>query len=442
MRLLELTPHRIILISYLILILVGAILLYLPFSVNKPIHFLDAIFTATSAVTVTGLIVLNTATDFTFVGKLIILFLIQIGGLGYMTFTTYFLITFKRKIGLRERLILAESLNISEIYGLVKFLKKVFPIIILIEFIGTILLFFPFFFKFKDFNFAFFAAFFHSISAFNNAGFSIFPDNFVQFRSSIFVNLVIALLIILGGLGFYVLDEILLYIKKEIKMLSIHTKLVLLSSIIFIFLGALILFINVFNWGDLSFKEKFLVSFFHSISARTAGFNTIDLSRFSEGSLFSLICLMFIGASPGGTGGGIKTITMVVILLSVYSYIRGYKEVVVFNRSIKDNQIHRAMIILSLGFFYTTFMALLLSELEGKPFLATLFEVISAFSTVGLSIGNPQGLSFCADFSNIDKLLIILTMVVGRVGILSFMLAIAGREKIRYIKHPEARLYL
>ncbi|WP_038058025.1 TrkH family potassium uptake protein [Thermodesulfobacterium hydrogeniphilum] len=442
MRLLELTPHRIILISYLILILIGAILLYLPFSVNKPIHFLDAIFTATSAVTVTGLIVLNTAKDFTFLGKLIILFLIQIGGLGYLTFTTYFLITLKRKIGLRERLILAESLNISEIYGLVKFLKKVFPIIILIEFIGTILLFFPFLFKFKDFNFAFFAAFFHSISAFNNAGFSIFPDNFIQFRNNFFINFIIALLIILGGLGFYVLDELLLYIKKEIKMLSIHTKLVLLSSIIFIFLGALILFINVFNWSDLTFKEKFLISFFHSISARTAGFNTIDLSRFSEGSLFSLICLMFIGASPGGTGGGIKTITMVVILLSVYSYIRGYKEVVVFNRSIKDNQIHRAMIILSLGFFYTTFMALLLSELEEKPFLATLFEVISAFSTVGLSIGNSQGLSFCADFSNIGKLLIILTMIVGRVGILSFMLAIAGKEKIRYIKHPEARLYL
>ena len=438
----EWTPHRIILTSYLVAILLGSLLLYLPFSTTKPISYIDALFTSTSAITVTGLVVLDTEKDFTLFGKLVILTLIQLGGLGYMTLSTYFFITLGRRIGLRERLMLAEAFNYPGMYGLVRFTKRMLPVIFFIEFVGAFVLFPFFLFELKEPSLAFFSALFHSVSAFNNAGFSIFSDNLVKFRGDIGINLVIILLIILGGLGFYVIYELLLYRMGEVRRISTHTKLVLITSFILIVLGSAGLLLDISRWSDLSLKEKIMASVFHSVSARTAGFNTIDIGKLSEPSKFLLVILMFIGASPGGTGGGIKTITAAVIFLAVLSYTRGFQEVRVFGRRLVDAQIHRAMVILSLAFGYTTFMAFLLSEVEKQKLLPTLFEVVSAFSTVGLSVGNPQGLSLSADFSPVGKLLIILTMVVGRVGILSFMFALAGKEKVSHVKYPEARVLL
>lgn len=436
------TPHRVLLFSYLISILVGSLLLYLPISTTRSISYLDALFTSTSAVTVTGLVVLDTERDLTLFGKFILLLLIQLGGLGYMTLTTYFLITLRRKIGLRERLILAESFNYPSVYGLVRFTKRMLPIIFLVEFLGALLLLPSFLLKIEDPLTSIFMSLFHSVSAFNNAGFSLFSDNLVRFRQDLWLNIVVCLLIILGGLGFFVLYELLLYWRGGVKRLSTHTKLVLLSSLFLILLGFFVLFLDIYGWHELSLKERILASLFHSVSARTAGFNTVDLSKLSEASLFMLINLMFIGASPGGTGGGIKIITASVIFLTVLSYIRGQREVVFLGRRLMDSQIHRAMVILSLGFAYTTLMALFLSEIEGKKLIPILFEVVSAFSTVGLSVGNPQGLSLSADFSPVGKILIILTMITGRVGVLSFMLALAGKGKVSHVSYPEARLLL
>ncbi|MCX8076716.1 MAG: TrkH family potassium uptake protein [Aquificaceae bacterium] len=436
----ELTPHRILLMSYLGVIILSSFLLYMPFSTTRDISYLDALFTATSATTVTGLVVLDTEKDFTFVGKFIILLLIQLGGLGYMTFTTYFLIVLRRKLGLRDRLILAESFNYPGMHGLVRFVKRMIPIVFFIEFLGALALFPYFLLHIMEPANAIFASLFHSVSAFNNAGFSTFSNNLMDFRGNFLVNLTVSFLVILGGIGFYVMYELILYAKGELKRLSTHTKLVLTSSFVLTLAGFLLLLIDLWSFKDLSFGEKIMVSLFHSISARTAGFNTIDLLRLSEASQFILTNLMFVGASPGGTGGGIKTITAVVVFLAVLSYIRGKQEVTVLGRRLINTQVHRAMVILSLAFAYCTFMAVLVAKVEGIELLPALFETVSAFATVGLSLGSSLSLS--ADFSPFGKCLIILTMITGRVGVLSFMLALVGKEKRSSVRLPEARLLI
>jgi trk system potassium uptake protein TrkH len=436
----EWTPHRILLTSYLVVILIGSVLIYL--STTRPISYLDALFTATSATTVTGLVVLDTEKDLNFFGKVVVLALIQIGGLGYMTLTTYFFISLRKRLGLRDRLMLAESFNYPGMHGLVRFIKRIIPIVFFIEFLGMLALFPPFLFKLRDPANAFFASLFHSVSAFNNAGFSTFSDNLMGFRGDLWVNVVISLLIVLGGIGFYTIYELILYRRGELRRLSTHTKLVFLSSILLILSGFFVLLPDLWRFREFTVGERLMASLFHSISARTAGFNTIDIGKLSEASQFVLINLMFVGASPGGTGGGIKTITAVVVFLAVFSYIRGRPEVVVFGRRLIDAQVHRAMVIFSLAFAYNTFMAIILTELEGIKLLPALFETVSAFATVGLSLGNPDGLSLSADFSPLGKGLIILTMIAGRVGVLGFMLALVGREKPSHVRLPEARVLL
>jgi len=438
----KLNPSRTLLLSFSALILVGAVLLYLPVSTTRPISFLDALFTATSAVTVTGLAVLDTYSDFTLFGKIVILLLIQVGGLGYMTLSTFFLILLGRRIGLKERLILAESLEYPSMHGLVRFLKRVFSFVFITELVGAILL--SIHFSLKGIENPIFNGIFHSISAFNNAGFSTFKNGLMDFRGDLFVNLVISFLIILGGIGFFVVNDIYLYYTKKVPRLSVHTKLVLIATFSLILIGTVGLLFT--EWGNYkgvwqyNWYERVLSSYFMSVSARTAGFSTVDIMSMSESSQFLIMILMFIGASPGGTGGGIKTTTFVVILIAVYSFVRGREQSVIFERSISENTIKKALVILSLSIFFINFVNLLLDKFENKHFLYTMFEVVSAFSTVGLSVGNPEGLSFCADFSPFGKIVIIITMLVGRVGILGFALALTGRAKVQRVKYPEARI--
>ncbi|RUM31092.1 MAG: potassium transporter [Aquifex sp.] len=438
----KLNPSRTLLLSFSALIIIGAILLYLPVSTTRPISFLDALFTATSAVTVTGLTVLDTYSDFTLFGKLVILFLIQVGGLGYMTLTTFFLVLLGRRIGLKERLILAESLEYPSIHGLIRFLKRVFSFVFVTELTGAVFL--SVYFSLKDVEDPLFNGIFHSISAFNNAGFSTFKNGLLDFRGDIFVNLIISFLIILGGIGFFVVNDVYLWYTKKVPRLSVHTKLVLLTSVLLILIGTLgLLFTEYGNYRGIwkySWYERILTSYFMSVSARTAGFSTIDIMNMSESSQFLISLLMFIGASPGGTGGGIKTTTFVVILIAVYSFVKGREQSVVFERSISENTIKRALVILSLSIFFINFVNLALAKFENKDFLSTMFEVISAFSTVGLSVGNSKGLSFCADFSPFGKVVIIITMLVGRVGILGFAFALTGKTEVQRIKYPEARI--
>ncbi len=435
------TPHRIILLSYLVVIAIGTFLLYLPISTHRGISFIDALFTATSAISVTGHVVVDIASTFTSFGKLVILLLIQIGGLGYMGITTYFLVLLRKKLSLRDRILLAESVNYPGMHGLVRFLKRIVPFVIGIELFCTLLLF-PLFLKHFDLPTSLAMSVFHSVSAFNNAGFNILPEGLSPFMGSLWLNLVFSLLIILGGLGFYVIHELILYHKKEIQRLSTHTKLVLTSTLFLLVAGFLILLIDTIRWDGYGLKEKLLIAFFHSVSSRTAGFSTVDLKEFSEGALFFLVVFMFVGTGPGGTGGGIKITTAVVIILVVHSYLRSSGQMTVFGRRIPEDTIQRAITIFVLSFTYTTLATLFLTHIEKTPLLPTLFEVVSAFSSVGLSLGNPQGLSYCADWSSVGKSVVIITMLMGRMGIMSFMLALYGRGEQSRIKPPEARLLL
>ncbi len=445
MRGFSLNPSQGILLSYLFLIAFGTLLLHLPVSTRGEVSLVDAFFTATSAVTVTGLVVLDTGADFTFFGELIILLLIQIGGLGYMTLATFFLITLGRKIGFKDRLILSEALNYPGLHGLVRFLRRVIVFVFALEFIGFLLLFAHWYKEFPIGE-ALWLSVFHSVSAFNNAGFSLFSDNLMGFTSDIYINLVISLLVVLGGLGFFVLNEFILFIRGEVKRLSTHTKLVLSVSGILMFAGWMgLLLTEAFHYSGLwsmELRDRLLSTLFLSVSSRTAGFNTVDISILSESSLFLLTLLMFIGASPGGTGGGIKTTTFSVVVLAVLSYIKGKEEVVVFRRRVADSQIHRAMVILSLSVLYIALINLLIDRFEERSFLPTLFEVISAFSTVGLSVGGSGGLSFSGEFSDIGKILIAITMIVGRVGILSFAIALVGRSQKSSLKHVEGKILI
>jgi len=440
----SLNPARTLLLSFSLTILAGALLLYLPFSSTRPLTFLEALFTATSAVTVTGLTVIDPYRDLSAFGKFVLMLLIQIGGLGYMTLSTFFLVLLRRRIGLKERFILAEALDYPGLHGLVRFLKRVMLFVFTAELLGTVIL--STYFALKGVESPLFNGLFHAVSAFNNAGFSTLPEGLLPFRGDLLVNLTVAFLITLGGIGFFVVNDLYLYFTGRVRRLSVHTQLALGFSLFLIALGtAGLLFTEWGNerglWG-LPWRERLLSAFFTSVSARTAGFSTVEIANLSESSQFLLTLLMFVGASPGGTGGGIKTTTFLVVLLSIYSYLKGKEQTVVLHRSIPESQIKRALVVLTMSSFFVTFVNLLLDKLENKDFLFTLFEAVSAFATVGLSVGNGEGLSYCADFSVPSQLLIMITMLAGRVGILSFALALAGRSSPQRVKYPEARVLL
>lgn len=437
------SPPRFLLIAYISIIFIGSIILYLPVSTTKSISYLDAVFTTTSAITDTGLIVLDTPKDFTIFGKMIILLLIQIGGLGYMGMSTFFMLTLRRKVSYRDRLILAESLNFPGAGGLIKFLRRVFVFIISIELMGTVLLFISYYNS--NILQTLWRSVFHAVSAFNNAGFSLFSDNMVAYRKSLPINFIIASLIFLGGIGFYVMNEFYLLYRKELNRISTHSRMVIYTSLYLIFFGAAVILLFEYNnykglW-QFSWIERITAALFTSVSARTAGFNTFDLSGLTDATLTLISGLMFIGASPGSTGGGIRTVTFTIIFLTIYNYIKGRQDINFYYRRINNEQIHRTLVIFSLSFIYITMIALFLSKLEKITFAQSLFETISAFSTVGLSVGNGGVLSLCANFTILGKIIIMSTMVIGKIGLLSFMMALVAKKESK-IRAPEARILI
>lgn len=439
------SPPRTILFAYFIIILFGSALLYLPFSTTRPIFYLDALFTAVSAITNTGLIVLDTSKDFTATGKFIILFLIHLGGLGYMTMTTFFLLTFRQKITFKDRLILAESLNYPGVGGLIKFLTRVFVFVIIIETLGAIVLFFGFL-KSNNIISAIKLSVFHSISAFNNAGFSLLKNNLIDYQQNIIINTTIATLIILGGIGFFVVNDFYLYFRKEVKRISNHSLIVCFSSLYLIVFGAILIMLfeysNTKGLWKYGWMDRIISAIFHSISTRTAGFNTVDISGFSDATLSIMSALMFVGASPGSTGGGIKTTTITVIFLAIVNYVRGSNTVNFNYRKINIDQVYKALVIFSFSFLYITFIAIFISKLENVSFTSSLFEVISAFSTVGLSVGNGDVLSLSANFTILGKIIVMSTMFIGKIGLLSFVIALTKKPKDSRIKYPEARILI
>ncbi len=450
-------PPHIIVFSFFIVILIGTFLLNLPISSQngESIGFIDAMFTATSAVCVTGLVVVNTYYHWSLFGKIVILLLIQIGGLGFMSLFTIVLVFLGKKITLKGRILIQESFNLSTFKGMVMFLKKIIKVTFVIEGLGAIILSLRFI---PEYGFigGVFRGIFHSISAFCNAGFDILGANsLMPYSTDYVINVTIMVLIILGGLGFTVLIDISKYVKYKIAkfrkkkvelfIMTAHSKLALTITAILILLGAILTFIieykNPETLLNLRFDQKILASMFQSVTLRTAGFDAIGQADLNYGSKFLAIILMAIGGSPGGTAGGIKTVTIGALVLAVISVIKGKDCITAFKKTISVSTIQKALsvIMMMMTLIFTATIILTMTE-KGigiqYEFIDILYEVASALGTVGLSTGITPSLSF------IGKIVIILCMFIGRLGPITIVLALSFTKlnKKNVIHYPEEKI--
>jgi len=433
-------PSKIVVGSFVALILLGTFLLTLPCATvdGRGLSLVNALFTATSATCVTGLTVVDTGKTFTLFGQLTILTLIQVGGLGVMTFSTFFLSMVGRRLSIRGRMVVQDALNYYEMETLLELIRYILIFTFLLEMGGALLLSFPFCHKMGWFGL--YAALFHAISAFCNAGFSLFSDSLVSFKGNVLVNVTIMALIVLGGLGFPVLFDLykrFITPKGERYRIKFQTKLVLMVTAFLILLGAVLFFFfeRSNTLSGLPFGTKILASFFQAITPRTAGFNTLNTAAFREVTLFFLIFLMFVGASPGGTGGGIKTTTAAIVFFTIRSIIREEREVSAMGRTIPPRVVSKAFAIffLSVALIFLAILFLLLFE-KDMPLIKLAFEVVSAFGTVGLSTGITPTLS------PVSKVTLSVVMLAGRVGPLTLVLAMARRETPPEIRYPEAQV--
>ncbi len=431
-------PERLFLISFAGIILIGALLLHQPFAVHgAPLSLTDAFFTATSATCVTGLIVVDTATKFTFSGQLILLVLIQMGGLGIMTFSVAFITLFAGRLSLGGRDMLEATFSQMPMRGMRKLLRTIFAATLLTELVGAVLLTLRFAMDMPWARAAWFGVF-HSVSAFCNAGFALFSDSLVAYQGDVVVIMVISMLIIAGGLGFIVVFELQRAPRPvRFRQLSLHSRVVLSASLLLIAFGFVTMML--FEWSNslnhLPWPEKILEAFFQSVTTRTAGFNSVDLGMLSNGTLFFMLILMFIGASPASTGGGIKTTTFATILAFARARFQNREHTQLLNRTVPETAVSRAVTIAIFSslvvILFTTL--LLFTELSGHShqesrglFLEILFEATSAFGTVGLSMGITPHLS------EGGRILITLLMFIGRLGPLTLALAISKKHSVKY----------
>ena len=434
------SPARIIVSSFALIIFTGACLLTLPVASNngRSIGFLDALFTATSATCVTGLVIADTLTQWTVFGQIVILLLIQAGGLGIVTLTTFFSVLLGRKISMKGKILAQESISDYSFADVLRMIKSVIRITVTVEMIGALLLATSFVPKYGAWGI--YMSAFHAVSAFCNAGFDIIGGyrSLTQFNGDPVVIYTIALLIITGGLGFIVWKD--LYDYRRTKTLYLHTKLVLIISAFLIVFGALYFFIGEYanpkTMGPLNLFEKINAAVFHSVTCRTAGYNSLPLNDMSEMSKIISILLMFIGAAPGSTGGGIKVTTFGILVMAVISNIRGNDETVVLKRRVPQVVVNKALSIAGLSMILIFIMTAIIVSVEHLPFINVLYEATSAFGTVGLSTGITPHLH------GISKLMLIFTMFLGRVGPLSFAVAIAMREhrKLQNAVYPEGKI--
>lgn len=436
----KISPYGLILLSFISLIIIGGILLYLPISLNKnqSITFFDAIFTATSAITVTGLVVNNVSVVFNKFGKLVIMILIQLGGLGILTFSSLIILLMYKKIGYNTKRVVREDLNLEDNFDFYKYIKRIFRIVFIIEFLGAVFLFTSFIRQFP-LKKAIFYSIFHSISAFCNAGFALFSNNLENFSYSPVINITVILLIVLGGLGFSTIIEVYEYFRGNIKKFSITTKLILIVTSILLFLGTLLIFILEYNnnlLGD-GIGNKLLVSLFQSVTTRTAGFNTVSLLSFKKTTLLIMIVFMFIGASPGSTGGGLKTTTLGVLFLGVYSSIRSKGDIVFSKRRISYTTFNKAIALFFIEIIYVIIAIILMTIFDtDKSILSLFFELVSALGTVGLSLGITENLT------QASKFILIITMFLGRVGTLTAVYAFSRRLKINKYRYSEETMLI
>lgn len=433
---------RILALGFLGVIFAGGTLLSLPISSvdGQFTNFLDSLFTATSATCVTGLVTIDTGTHWSTFGQVIIMLLIETGGLGFMSIATFAAILFGKKITLRERLVMQESMNTFNIQGLVKMVKYVVGFTLLFQLIGA-LAFATQFIPEHGIAKGIFFSVFHSVSAFCNAGFDL-NGNFnsvVAYSGNWVVLLTISILIIIGGLGFAVILEIFNY--RNAKRVSTHTKLVLLVTTVLLVGGTLVMFLleykNPNTIGNMSLGDKIVNSFFASVSPRTAGFNSVPTDKMTIAGIFTTIILMFIGGSPGSTAGGLKTTTLGIIIVTVVCVIRGREDTEVFGRRVSKELVYKAFALLMIGLSLVLFVTMVLTITEpGKSFLFLLYETVSAFGTVGLTAGITPGLS------TIGKIIIMSTMYCGRVGTLTVLLALAHNKKRKGYKYPEGKILI
>lgn len=435
----KMTPSQILVMSFIIIIVIGTTLLMLPIATRDGMgnEFITALFTATSAVAVTGLSVIDISKEFTVFGQIVVLVLIQLGGLGIMTFSSLVMLLIGKRISYDQKVIIKEGLNQDSLNGIMRFVKNLIKIVLIIEGIGAALLTAGFMAKFP-LNQAVYLGIFHSISAFCNAGFALFPDNLISFSDNYIILYTISFLIITGGIGFGVIAAVIEYFKSRKNKMSITSKVALKITGLLLLFGTILIFLieqsNFNTLGKMSFSQQIAAAFFQSVTTRTAGFNSIDLASMKPATVFVFLFLMFIGASPGSTGGGVKTTTFGVILYSVIATIKNKRNVELENRSIPWEVINRAFSILIISLTYITIVSGAIILFEEREIVPVLFEVISAFATVGLSLGITSSLTV------FSKLLIIVTMFIGRVGALTVVLALSEESVVAKYKYPEENI--
>lgn len=446
----KINPAAVIAFSFLGVILLGAILLALPVAVSEGkagLRFIDALFTSTSAVCVTGLIVVDTGVRFSKFGQAVILLLIQVGGLGIMTFSTLFTILLRKKLTLRNRLVVQDSLDYYELHGISGLIKRILLITLILETIGAFFLFLGWQGSLGNKQ-AVYAAVFHSISAFCNAGFSLFPESLISYQTNYTALFTISALIILGGIGFVVLLDLERYFLRRkrttVRRISYHSKIVLMVTFALLLSGTImVLFLEWNNTlNSLGVGQKIINSFFESVTCRTAGFNSVQTGMLYPSTLVFFLFLMFIGASPGSTGGGIKTTTFAIMFATLKSMTYGEDEVTLLKRTIPKKNVHRAICISGIALVVVFVVTMLLMVVEtGNPaipernqLLNLLFEVVSALGTVGLSTGvTPQ-------LSSLGRFIITIVMFIGRIGPLTLALAIGNRKTPPALRYPEAQI--
>lgn len=434
----KVTPIKIIVLSFFVIIMVGTILLSLPISSKiGSTSFIDALFTATSATCVTGLVVVDTYAHWSVFGQVVILLLIQVGGLGIVTFTTFFIHAMGKKMGFKTMQLAQESISFSGMSNIGDVVKKVVFSALIFEMIGAVILATVFVPKY-GLNGVFIAVFL-AISAFCNAGFDILGfegqyTSLTNYSDNIVVIVTISLLIIIGGLGFLVWHD--LFSFKKNKRLLLHTKIVLFTTFILIVVGGLLItaeeWNNVATIGNMSTGQKFLNGFFHSISTRTAGFNTIDMNSLQTSTKAVSIVLMFIGASPGSTGGGIKTTTISVIIMTVVCVVMDKKNTIILKRKVSSLTVYKAISVFTVSVFILMSLFVILVEFNPissvSSYVNYMFESVSAISTVGLSVGVTGTMNVFTKFCTL------IIMFIGRVGVLSLFITLFNNNRAKSIK--------
>lgn len=437
----RMTQVQVIALGFLILIFAGSLLLLLPLATAEGEYtsYLDALFTATSASCVTGLIVQDTFLHWTWFGRTVILVLIQIGGLGFISIGVFFAVLLRRKISLRQRGLMQESVNALHISGMVKLTRFIIKWTLIIEGVGALLLSFRFVPQY-GFWIGIYYSVFHAVSAFCNAGFDLMGhkapyDSFVSYQGDIYVSLILMALILIGGLGFLVWVDLKNH-KFAFRKMELHTKIVLVMTILLIVVPAVLFWLIERNHilADVPLPEQIISSLFAAVTPRTAGFNTVDVAAMGENSKLLTIFLMFIGGNPGSTAGGIKTTTFVMMLLFIGANFRGNKSCNLFGRRLDEGGLQKAMVVFGTNLFLALIVSFIISSVQRLPMLDILFEAFSAIGTVGMTTGITR------DLTVISRILIMFLMFCGRTGSLSFAMSILEHKKESKVQNPVERI--